>query len=217
MRGFEVISEPGAAIRVEKILLTDEEKEGLTVNTRIAGTVNNKPKIERVWAMPSSETFTIKPIRQLVKWYLSQSTVSVDPFARNNRWATYTNDLNPETQAEFHLDAEAFLQVLIERGVKADLVIFDPPYSTRQIKECYDSFGMALPQERTQGWGNTKELISAILQENGVCISFGWNSIGLGIERGFQIEQIMLVCHGRLHNDTIVTVERKRPEIIGLF
>jgi hypothetical protein len=38
-----------------------------------------------------------------VKKYLIKVKVSVDPFARNNRWATYTNDLNPDTAAQTHL------------------------------------------------------------------------------------------------------------------
>ena len=35
------------------------------------------------------------------------------------------------------------------------------------------------------------------------------NSIGIGKKKGFEIIEILLVCHGRAHNDTIVTVERK--------
>lgn len=167
--------------------------------------------------MPSAETFTIKPIRSLVKWYLSKSKVSIDPFARNNRWATFTNDLNPETQAEFHLDAEVFTEHLIEKGIKADLVLFDPPYSTRQTKECYAGIGLDMPYERTIGWGELKNNIAKLLGPGGVCISFGWNSIGIGKERGFEIEKILLICHGRIHNDTICTVERKKIGQRDLF
>jgi hypothetical protein len=43
---------------------------------------------------------------------------------------------------------------------------------------------------------------------------FGWNSSGIGIKRGFELIEVLLVCHGGSHNDTIVTVERK---IKGLF
>lgn len=64
-------------------------------------------KFSRAWAMPNSETFSIKPIGNFVKKYLSG--VSVDPFARNKNWFTYTNDLNPNTSAMFHMDAENFL------------------------------------------------------------------------------------------------------------
>src|SRR5689334_12284755 len=97
--------------------------------------------MRRVFAFPSAATFDIPPICGLVKTYLRGSKVSVDPFARNKRWATFTNDLNPETAAESHLDSAEFLESLASAGVQADLVLFDPPYSPRQIKECYDGIG----------------------------------------------------------------------------
>ena len=56
--------------------------------------------------MPNKDTFSVAPIGAFVKKYLAQSRVSVDPFARNKAWATYTNDLNPSTSAQRHLDAE---------------------------------------------------------------------------------------------------------------
>lgn len=175
-------------------------------------------KMSRVWAMPSSETFTIKPIRSLVKWHLSKSNVSIDPFARNNRWATYTNDLNPETQAEYHLKAKDFLQALVQKGISADLVLFDPPYSLRQVKECYQSIGIkTMPFEDTHGWSEERDLISELVAPGGFSISFGWNSQGIGINRGFEIVEILLVSHGREHSDTIVTVERKQQKCLSLF
>lgn len=49
----------------------------------------------------------------------------------------------------------------------------------------------------------------AILTKNATVISCGWNSAGMGIGRGFEIVEILLVCHGAAHNDTIVVVERR--------
>ena len=43
----------------------------------------------------------------------------------------------------------------------------------------------------------------------GIVISCGWNTQGMGKQNGFEIIEILLVCHGGAHNDTIVTVERK--------
>ncbi len=37
------------------------------------------------------------------------------------------------------------------------------------------------------------------------------NSMGMGKNRGFEIQRILLVPHGGNHNDTIVTVEKKLP------
>ena len=56
--------------------------------------------------MLNSDTFSVKPIGEFVQRYLKESKVSIDPFARNKRWATHTNDINPKTEAEHHMDAE---------------------------------------------------------------------------------------------------------------
>ena len=44
-------------------------------------------------------------------------------------------------------------------------------------------------------------------------ISFGWNSGGIGMKYGFEIERILLVTHGGWHNDTICTIERKTRNV----
>jgi len=176
-------------------------------------------EMQRVWAMPSSETFNVKPIRSIVKFWLSKSKVSIDPFARNKRWATHTNDLNPDTKAEHHLDALDFLTLLAEGGIKADLLIFDPPYSPRQISECYQGVGRKVTTEDTQSsfYNKLKEAACLVLTDDAVVISCGWNSCGMGINRGFDLLSVLLVCHGTGHNDTIVTVEKKRPKEQNLF
>ena len=168
--------------------------------------------MRRVFAFPSANTFEIPPIRAFVKTYLMMSKVSVDPFARNKRWATYTNDLNPETAAESHADSADFLEKLASQNIKADLILFDPPYSPRQIKECYDGIGLKMKTEdawRTNGWSRERKAIGQICATGGRVISFGWHSNGMGRHAGFEPVEYLTVCHGWGHNDTIVTVERK--------
>ena len=93
-----------------------------------------------------------------------------------------------------------------------DGVLFDPPYSPRQMSECYKSIGLSVNQTMTQsGWPKEKDEISRIVRSGGFCISFGWSSCGIGKKRGFQIIELLLICHGGGHNDTIVTVEEKLP------
>ena len=170
--------------------------------------------------MPSADTFDVPPIGELVKRYLRESKVSVDPFARNKRWAQFTNDLNPNTAAEYHMDAEAFCVMLAERGVVADLVIIDPPYSPRQVKESYDSFGHKMEQGDALLGAVRKRLKDAIcdiVQVGGVVMTFGWNSVGMGRERGFEIREILLVCHGSDHNDTICVVEQRVAQQSEMF
>ena len=169
-------------------------------------------KITREWDMPNADTFSIPTIGAFVKRYLLKSKCSVDPFARNKRWATHTNDLNPETAATHHLEAEEFLKMLAGQNVKADCFIFDPPYSPRQLKECYDGIGKKMQMED----GQTARLRSIwrdaampLLTDDAVVLSFGWNTVGFGKVLGFEIEEIMLVCHGADHNDTICMAEKR--------
>jgi len=167
----------------------------------------------RVFAMPNAETFTIKPIAEFVLRYYSQAKVSIDPFARNRGWATHTNDLDPVTSAEYHLDAEKFCRLLLERGVSCDLALFDPPYSPRQISEVYRNIGRTVGMERTQNgalYRRVRDALDGLVRPGGVVLSFGWNSQGMGIGRRYCLEEVLLVAHGGGHNDTICIAERKR-------
>ena len=171
----------------------------------------------RAWAMPNKDTFSVAPIGAFVKKYLAQSRVSVDPFARNKAWATYTNDLNPSTSAQRHLDAEVFLHQLDAEGVRADLIILDPPYSPRQISECYTEVGMKVTMKDTQSavlYQRVRDAASRVIAEGGVVLSFGWNTVGMGKNRGFEIVEILLCCHGGAHNDTICMAEKLLPSDI---
>lgn len=168
--------------------------------------------------MPNADTFSIPPIAGFVQKYLLKSKVSIDPFARNKRWATHTNDLNPETAAEHHLECEDFLRLMGEKGLIADLIIMDPPYSPRQVKECYDGVGRKMAQE--DAWGGAarkrrRELLQPLLTEDAHVLTFGWDTNGMG--SGWEIVEILLVAHGSDHNDTICMAERKIPREPGLF
>lgn len=162
--------------------------------------------------MPNSETFSIAPIADLVQNCLKASRISVDPFARNCSWCTYTNDLDPATSAQYHLDAEEFLCVLQQQNVHADLGLFDPPYSPRQIAECYKSIGLKVGNKDTQNarlYKRVRDALDALILPGGYVLSFGWNSNGMGLARNYELLALLLVAHGGAHNDTICLVERK--------
>lgn len=158
--------------------------------------------------MPNKNTFKMKPIHQLIERYIKPNQVWIDPFARTNRFGI-TNDLNKNFDTDYNLESLEFLKMFENKTI--DGVLFDPPYSPRQMKECYQSIGLKLTQQDTQSsfYSKRKDKISQIIKPNGICISFGWNSNGIGKMRGFEIIEILLVSHGSHHNDTICTVERK--------
>ena len=169
------------------------------------------PRIERKWAMPNASTFKIKPIGQWVESHLCDG-VWADPFAGKNPFKsrmTYTNDLNPEIEATHHLDALKFLEGL--ETASLDGVIYDPPYSVRQVSEVYKGFGMKVTSAMTRAsfWSDHKRQIGRIVKSGGVVLSFGWNSGGIGMSQGFAIESILLVPHGGVHHDTICVQEKK--------
>ena len=163
--------------------------------------------IKRVWAMPSSKTFSIKPIKELILKYING--ISIDPFARDSKLAEITNDVDPSTTAEHHLDAIDFLKKFEDNSI--DCILYDPAYSPRQISECYKKLGKSVNMETTQAsyWSNQKKEIGRVVKSGGVVVSCGWNSGGIGKKYGFEIMEILLVPHGGAHNDTIVVVERK--------
>lgn len=163
----------------------------------------------REWAMPNSITFSIPPIRRLVDRVTFGASCIVDPFARNSAIANVSNDLDPDCDAAYHMDATDFLRILPAES--ADVVLYDPPYSSRQIRECYKRFGRSVSWKDTSSayWADQKKEIARIVKPGGACVSFAWNSNGIGRGLGFEIEEILIVAHGGWHNDTIVTVERK--------
>lgn len=165
--------------------------------------------INREWAMPNSNTFSIKPIYELINKYSQQSDIIVDPFANTNKLATVTNDIDPTMPTNYHMDATKFLQMLDSSS--CDLMLYDPPYSPRQVAECYKKFNQTVNMKTTQAsyWSNQKKEIGRIVKSGGYCITCSWNSGGIGKKYGFEIIEILLVAHGGWHNDTIVVVERK--------
>ena len=167
-------------------------------------------KIERKWAMPNKWTFTIKPIKELLEEEVTEGLWG-DPFAGENSPAKLTNDLRESMPSIYHMDALLFLKEL--KSESLDGVLFDPPYSITQAKQCYEGMGMELLDTKPTSmkyWGDCKTEVARVLKPGGKAICFGWTSMGIGKNRGFEMQRILLVPHGGSKNDTIVTVEIKK-------
>lgn len=144
------------------------------------------------------------PVADLLKRH-RVGTGWVDPFAGFASPAEHTNDIEGRG-AKTQMDALEFLRSLPDRTFEGAL--FDPPYSVEQCLRRYTPKrgGTA---GRAEYWGKCKDEIARILVVGGKAISFCWDSTGIGKNRGFTIEEVLLLCHGACHNDTIVTVDRK--------
>lgn len=135
--------------------------------------------------MPNSNTFSIKPIRELICRYAYGKII--DPFANNSRLASVTNDLDPQFDTDYHMDALEFLKMFADGSV--DTVLYDPPFSPRQVSECYKKLGQTVNMKTTQAsyWSRQKEQIGRIVKKDGIVITCSWNSGGIGKKHGFEI------------------------------
>jgi hypothetical protein len=141
--------------------------------------------------MPNHRTFEIDPVRKLID---SERIfgLTIEPFP-------------------FQSKTDCFDYLAKFADNSADFGLIDPPYSNRQRSEHYNELGIEINGWHT-GAGWTKKLkdeVARVMKVGGKTITFGWNSSGMGKDRGFELYRILLVAHGGDHNDTICTVERK--------
>lgn len=122
--------------------------------------------------MPNKNTFSIKPIKKLIEEEKTKG-LWVDPYANSNKIADITNDLNTEYNTDYHLDALDFLKMFDDCSI--DGILWDPPYSPRQVAECYKNVGIKTTNKTTQSsfWSMQKKEISRIIKPNGKIITFG--------------------------------------------
>lgn len=145
-------------------------------------------------------TFKMKPIRS---WVESQCKgVVLNLFAGNTKLnvAEIRNDIDPDMPADAHTDALTFVRNW--KREKFDTIILDPPYSYRKSMEFYNGNIMS-------PFKKLKDEIPNILNEKGIVITFGYQSISMGKNRGFKLNGIAIFCHGGAIHDTIASVEEK--------
>ena len=176
-------------------------------------------KIKRKWSMPNSQTFKIKPIEETIKKYVKEKDIVLDPFANEhtiekelNCKKYISNDIDKTYNTNYNLEAQEFLKIFKDNSI--DVILFDPPYSGRQVKECYSKLGKTVTMNDTNAGYFTKfkKEISRVLKPNGICITCCWNTNGIGKKYGFEVIEILDVAHGSSHNDTLVTVETKNKK-----
>lgn len=165
-----------------------------------------RPMFLTAWAMPNRRTFQIAPIAAFLDRWLYGCDLIADPFCGTDDRAHLRNDLG-----HGGIDAEEWCNVmLLEHFGRCDAVLFDPPYSPRQISECYKNIGRPVTAFDTRNaalYARVRKALSALLKPGGVALSFGWQSSGFG--KAFVTEEILLVQHGGAHNDTICVAQRK--------
>jgi len=117
-------------------------------------------------------------------------------------------DLNKEMPADYHMDAFMFVLMAKKEGLIFDTIIFDPPYNLRKSREKY--LGIYTSELR-----KIKSELPNIINNNGVVISYGYDSSGMGRRRGFELIHVCIVNHSGDHNDTICIIEQKKQTHIN--
>jgi hypothetical protein len=156
-------------------------------------------------------------IRALNDTHGSRRVIKIcDPFAREGFVGKMpnciSNDLNPEFDTTYNLEFKDFARVMHMKQVPFDLVVFDPPYSLRQLKDHYDGIGKDLKLWQTHNmWGTGKNLLAQHMPVGSVAISLGWTTAGFGRKRGFKKKAVHVLeqCGKEDRYALLVTVEQK--------
>lgn len=138
--------------------------------------------------------------------------VIVDPFARDCTLAdaAFRNDINPKTHAFHHLDAiDFFVKILDHNGPGfADFIIYDPPFSQRQLEEKYD--GELVNMYTVPGYvKNVNTLACLCLRPGGRLLKFGYNSNKVG---SLDFEAGWLQPTGGNSNDVIISLWKQNQK-----
>jgi hypothetical protein len=163
--------------------------------------------------------YYIKGFGEMVgSWYKSKVDRSwpglvpqiVDPFARNCEWARqWTNDIDVNTKAKFHMDALEFLKSMEKNYF--DCVLFDPPFSPVQAERTYESGHVNVytdPKYVKDCW---KE-IARITRPGGKVLKLGYNSSRHSTV--FDLDKGWIVNFGANRNDVVMTLWTKRQTTI---
>ena len=148
--------------------------------------------MERVWTMPSHRTFTMPPVKKLIKQESAGCKNIIEPFPFQSK-----------------IDVFDYLQSIPDES--ADLALVDPPYTRRQVSEHYKEQGVKVTGWHTSsGWTTkVKREVARKIKPGGKAITFGYDSAGLHKKNGMQIYRILLCHSGVDHYDLICTCDRK--------
>ncbi len=132
----------------------------------------------------------------------------IDPFARNCKWADITNDINPKTEAQYHLDAKEFLDMILQKhgANSVKCLIFDPPFSERQYQKYQKESPKCLINIYSSP-GSVKEIFSVVqklIKPNGIIVKLGFNTSRPIFD--YQCTYLSITNFGGNRNDVLTTI-----------
>jgi hypothetical protein len=111
----------------------------------------------------------------------------------------YRVDIDRNANANKYCDAYEFISRW--DGELFSTVLLDPPYNLRKSREKYGGRYIG-------SFTKIKNYIPSIIKHGGKVVTFGYDTVGMSKKRGFTKTDILVVCHGGDHNDTLAVVER---------
>jgi len=167
-------------------------------------------RINRVRENLSRWTYDIPSVRELVLRYVKDGKGWADPFAANARLAQYTNDLNPHARSKYHMEAGDFMRDVCPSGLNG--VLFDPPYSKRQISECYSGIGLHAGSDDTNELFYIRVLEHVVrkIRPGGWLITMGYSTRGVN---GWEDTEVLDVCGWNSGSYDILVLVQRKPNI----
>lgn len=99
---------------------------------------------------------------------------------------------------EYAQDYQSLMRIADAKPYK--ITFLDPPFSVRKSREKYGD-------RQIGSFTKIKNELLSILSDDSRVITWGYSSVGMSAKRGYELTEVLLICHSGDHNDTIVTVE----------
>jgi hypothetical protein len=169
--------------------------------------INEASRLSFTYLMqpPKRYTFEMPKLKQWIEQQCKGKTLNLFAGKTLLKVDETRVDMDKTMPADYHMEAEAFVNYAIQNNLKFDTIVLDPPYNLRKSREKY--------QGRYIGsFTKIKNLLPQILNDNGLVITLGYDTVGMAKCRGFKKKAICLICHSGDHNDTLCLVEQKIPQ-----
>jgi len=140
----------------------------------------------------------------------------LDLFARKCPWGTIRNDLNNKfLKKGFTNVCKDALQLTKEfKNEEVDIILLDPPFSTRQAIDKYEEVGRSNLYTDPKYMSTLGSECTRILAHNGIIIKVGYNSNAPS--KDLTLKALMLSRYGASRNDVIYTVWQKTQTSLDL-
>lgn len=163
---------------------------------------SNGVNLRYLRAKASTWTFSPPKVRKFVEDHLEGRVLNL--FAGKTELRhdgeVVRNDIDEDRDADYHFDAIHVRDHFPDNSF--DTVILDPPFSEIQSRKRYNG-------EHAGKFKHIRDEVAEIVRPGGKTITFGYHSTGMSMTRGFEKEEIALICHGGRFPDTVSVVERR--------